>query len=370
MDLGTVKRINESNKRFFVAIAGGGQSFIGDFTSISGASRSFVGGLVPYAQPIFDKFIKGVKVHSYASEEAARKLAVSAYNEVLGSGVGELAAVGLGAANSIVKDDERVGREHRFYIATHTAYKTRVLRVILQQGRDRQQEETMVSLFIFKMLQWEILGEPTNFQEYILPNETWEIMEDGQERFSLVVNGALDHLPVNTVIPQNITNLNVFCGSWNPYHEGHDEIFKLSQEILKGQTVLELTINNTDKGQLDFVDIGRRIAYVGERPLILTRARTFVDKTKMLLKNYPKAQITFIVGVDTWKRIWDAKYAGFPEDVEKVFESLNIKFLVFGRGHEKIYTGFGEHLRVQDPRAENFNSDISSTELRKKQNEH
>ena len=360
MDLNVFQRISNTGCKFFAAIAGGGQTFIGDYTSISGASKTFLGGYVPYAQPLFLQFIKQAKLDSHASEEAARKLAVASFNKCLEAGAYAIEAIGIGAANSIVKDGERVGREHRFFIATHSATQSRVLKVILQQGRTRQQEEAMCSLFIFKMLQWQALNEPTNFQSLILPNETWEVLEDGDIEYAMLTSGVVEYLPNFKVTPK----LAVFCGSWNPYHEGHEGIYKLANQILGVEPILELSVHNTDKGQLDFIDLGRRVTSIGEKPYMLTRAATFIEKARLLRTKFHTNEIVFVVGLDTWQRIWDAKYAGDPEYVERTLKAFDVKFLVFGRGGAPVKTGFGESLRIKDARAEAYSSNLSSTAIR------
>src|ERR1017187_4283753 len=152
MDLQKVKAINESHWKVFLAIAGGGQTFLGDYLSISGASKTIVGALVPYSSAVFDKFIRYAKVDSYASSDAARKLAVASYNECIEAKVERVDALGIGVSCSLVKDEERLGRQHRIHIALHTSFETRVFNVYLNQGRTRQDEEYLAKSYIFQML--------------------------------------------------------------------------------------------------------------------------------------------------------------------------------------------------------------------------
>ena len=57
MNIDIVRKINDSPYKAFIAIVGGGQSFIGDYLKIGGASKTIVGAIVPYDKFIFEKFV-------------------------------------------------------------------------------------------------------------------------------------------------------------------------------------------------------------------------------------------------------------------------------------------------------------------------
>ena len=116
MNIETVNKINDSPYKCFVAITGGGASFISDYTKISGASKTIVGAIVPYDRTIFDNFV-GIKMTEYSSPLAARKLALASYNQCIIAGVEPKYAIGIGAASSIAFDGERIGRQHKINIA-------------------------------------------------------------------------------------------------------------------------------------------------------------------------------------------------------------------------------------------------------------
>jgi hypothetical protein len=90
MNIEIVNKINESPYKCFVAITGGGASFISDYTKISGASKTIVGAIVPYDKTIFDNFV-GIKMTEYSSPLSARKLALASYNQCIIAGQGEWA---------------------------------------------------------------------------------------------------------------------------------------------------------------------------------------------------------------------------------------------------------------------------------------
>jgi nicotinic acid mononucleotide adenylyltransferase len=358
-----IRRINASDYKFYLALTGGGQSFIGDFTSISGASQTLVGAIVPYSQTVFDKFIRRIKVDSYASDEGARKLAVACFTECLEAGVAPEYAIGIGASNSVVKDHERVGREHRINIAFQTLTKTRIIKVVLQQGRIRSEEETLIKAFIYELLDHVILGGKKPDFTHLREGETFEYVESKDLGVSHLLKGLVDWLPH---FPKDQKEIVIFSGSWNPYHTGHEEIRQLAKKALVGDPILELTIRNTDKGQIDFLDLNHRMEGIAHLPYVITTTPTFTEKVKLIRKYYPETPIVFVVGVDTWNRVWNPKYAGPPQEVEEFFVVNRVSFLVFGRGDEPMDLEHGLKVRILDNQAAAYRNDISSTQLRKK----
>lgn len=364
-----VEQINESPYKLFLAVAGGGQSFIGKYCAISGASKTIVGALVPYHQVIFDKFIK-CKPDSYSSSEAARKLAVVSYNECLSAGVEKEYAIGIGAANSIVKDNERPGRVHRIHIALHTYNLTRTTDVVMYQGRSRDEEEHIASYLIYRelsnfVLKINLLAPPVEkieFDEQIAPAEISKVVEnriDKDKENFLIANFK----NINKVLP-------VFSGSFNPIHDGHLQIKKLAEEILDSEVALELSITNTDKGQLDFIEIRNREQNIAPYSYLITNAPTFVDKVKVLKSVYADKDLIFVMGADTWNRLWSKDYNIDLYKQKDFFSQTRVKFLVFGRAKVKIDNtyiyGHGDGLRIESEKAENFNSPLSSSEIRRK----
>jgi hypothetical protein len=378
MDKNIVERINASGFKFYFALTGGGTGFAGEYIAFGGASKSLIGAQIPYNQRAFDKFIRGNKVEKYASEEGARKLAVASFYECLDAGVEIEKAIGVGASCSVASTlPEREGRKHKIHIAFHTYRNTYVANMTLNQGRTRAQEEQFVNYLIYRQLAWKTINvfPPDTGCVWIKPNEG--------EKFEEIAVGADDDL-VNLVYRRNgVESIHnhpriaddtvvVYSGSWNPLHDGHKAIKDTAEAILQHPVIMEFSVNNTDKGLVDYIDIDNRKQNIKNYLSILTAAPHFRTKTEVLKKAFPDKKIVFIVGYDTWQRIWDAKYCkdNNPALEENIFFSADVKFLVFGRGEPfKPLEGlFGECVRIKDPRAEEFCMDISSSAIRKAQN--
>jgi len=132
----------------------------------------------------------------------------------------------------------------------------------------------------------------------------------------------------------------------------------------------EISLRNVDKPNLDFLSLQERLqgftAQSGSRcpmRVWVTNAPRFVDKSKL----FPGA--TFIVGIDTARRIVDPKYAGSVWDVMRVFEDQGTTFQVFGRQVGGTYdydmTSFPPRFRAISVQMSKLNNAaMSSTAIR------
>ena len=365
MNVEIVNKINDSPYKCFVAITGGGASFIADYTKISGASKTIVGAIVPYDRTIFDNFV-GIKMQEYSSPLAARKLALASYNQCIIAGVEPKYAIGIGAASSIAFDGERVGRQHKINIAIHKFDSTKVVKIVLEQGRTREQEDKIISDYIFTIFASSIFPDEFYYPVTISykPTETIEFTTEKNKLIQQLVNGEKDfYCNASFGAWQKLA---IYGGSFNLLHDGHKQIKELAEKILGYPVWFELSITNADKGMIDYVDINERLRHLYDIYLI-TKHSTIKDKVDLIKKYNPECEITFIIGADTWTRIWDIRYLPNMSlnDLHDFFYNSDVKFLVFGRNGIKINDNYND-LRIMSEEAENFNMNISSTELRNK----
>lgn len=358
-----VNKINASPFKAFFAIAGGGQSFIGDYCNISGASNTVIGAIIPYNQTVFEKFIKG-KVDTFASQEGARKLAVASFNECLAAGVPFEYAVGVGASSAVGKDGEREGRVHKINIAVHTAKITQVNSLYLLPGRTREEEDAIISKWILHLLAWVTLDIPYP-PVPLLMGERFDVQTSTADpSVRDLMKGTSEFVHYRQT---NNDILAIYPGSWNPLHDGHRAIAGIATKVLNANVNFELTVKNTDKPELDYYEITKRCEQFHklELPLVLTKASTFVEKAKLFHEWNPNKEIVFVVGVDTWNRIWETKYGYSASELKRYFTLFKVKFLVFGRGNVAA-NAVGKEFAIKNEEAADFNSPLSSSELRKK----
>ena len=313
--------ILSSNKKIAIAITGGGTEIIGELLRHGGASNTIVEAVVPYAQSSFDNYTKG-KPDKYCSLDAARDLAMAAFNRLVKFNVGNQSQlIGLGATSSLAKNNERAGREHHAFVAVQTEEFTRVYDIDLSISRTREEEESYVAYQILTILATACESAEKYNGKY---EETI-----GDKNFLEIVTGkskAINLLNKN----ENLENRIIFSGSFNPMHEQHINIAKFVSDLKNQKIDLEICVHNVDKPSLNYHSFNERKKSILQNcdewtgDIFFTALPTFLEKS-CYFKN-----ATFIVGWDTFIRILDPKYA----DLNKVYEAFkenNSRFLVFHR---------------------------------------
>lgn len=364
-----IKQLQNCGKQFFIAATGGGTSFTGDFLKVPGGSRCIVGGYVPYAVDATNHFVGG-KLKKYADGDAARRLAVASYEQCVKiNNKNEFTSVGIGVACSLAKENERRGREHYINIAIHTHNETLGVSIVLKNSKlNREQEEDFVNdLTLFMMAktfcnkldrEWEFVHQMIYMDNNA---EVVPFAEKSRMNGCELYCNAIELIKTNEILV-------VYPGSFFPIHGGHREIYQLAHKITKLPVFYELSITNSYKPSMDYVDLENRYKQFNNNvndgcrnDVILTKAPRFVDKVRMFKKYFGSKEIIIVVGADTWERVYDDD-AHKNGDI-KFFEDNNVKFLVFGRN--TAVNNQDSKLLIKNELALNYNNPISSTSLRK-----
>ncbi len=363
MDIDIVERIHQTPFKFYCAITGGGQSFIGDFCKIEGASNNLVGAFVPYNQALFDSFVIGKKPDSYVSSEGARKLAVASFNQCLKAGIERKYCVGIGASSSIVKKNERQGRKHKIYIAVHCYTFTSIIEVILSQEglRSREQEDSIINDLIFQSLAHATLGKIVQSQTILIASgmgESFSFRKEDDKNLGYLINNETDVISSDNLGP--LKNIAVYAGSFAPLHESHLSIKSNAEKILNQEVFFELSTHNKDKGFIDYIEVEDRLKQFNKYEFILTNLPKFTEKFTSISKYAPTAKITFVMGQDTFERIEESDYDFFIKN--------NVKFLVFPRGGQLVNSNEKtDKLLIHLDKVNNIViPNISSSDIRKK----
>ncbi|MCO6043292.1 hypothetical protein NG895_05180 [Aeoliella sp. ICT_H6.2] len=361
-----IEAIHAAEVQFVLAVTGGGASAIGDLLSVPGGSRSVLDAQVPYSPQALAKWI-GAQPEQSCSERTARAMAMAAYMWARQLSTSEGPLAGVSATASLASDRPKKG-PHRVHVAFQTISTTCALTLELNKGKRTREEEEQLAAELVLYAAAEAAGIEPTFELQLAEDEkvvrrriealpSWRTLLTGEQSVvEMNCRGATDSIAL-------------FPGAFNPLHAGHVEMAAIAEQVLDCHVLYELSIANVDKPPLDYVEIESRALQFEEKPLVLTRAATFVEKARL----YPETP--FICGADTIMRIGQAKYYGGSIKARDAaiaeLTELGSSFLVFGRELEGAYCTL-ETLRLPKSLVDisssisesTFRNDVSSTQLR------
>ena len=144
-----------------------------------------------------------------------------------------------------------------------------------------------------------------------------------------LVAGAVERVtawPDGTLARSTPPPRSVLPGSFNPLHDGHLLLARVAQEFTGAPVAFEISVTNVDKPPLAAADVRARVAqFAGRARVELTRAPTFVEKSRLLLA------VTFVVGADTAERLVATRYYGDETRMNAALEEMadrGCRFLV------------------------------------------
>lgn len=358
-------------KRLVVVAAGGGSAAIAALAGVPGASRVVSEGVVPHSREAFAAFARGAP-EQFCSPRSARRLAMAAWERCRQQGADAQSAVGIACTASLATTEAKRG-EHRIVVAVQTLGTTSTAGLVLIKGRrSRAEEEAVAAALLLDHLVAVVAVPPTGprLGPLLLPGETLsidDVVADPSWQDSLSGCGG----PVRLAGPSDGRLEEVlFPGSFDPLHDGHRAMRRIAARITGREVAYELSLRNVDKPSLDYAEIRARARGFAGAPAWLTAAATFVEKVDL----FPGA--VFVVGADTFVRLWEPRYHGDCPDrvrasVTRIAEGAG-GFVVFGRARDGMFTDPAalpapEPLRriaTFVPEAD-FRDDVSSTILRR-----
>lgn len=314
-------------KQCVVAVTGGGSGAFERLLAYGGASSWFIEGIIPYAKEALTDYL-GKEPERYCSDLTARRMAMVAFKRCvkLQSPKDPRNAMGIGctASLALAKDQiERTGRPHKFSIAYQTDHNTGCFSFCLPGLQNRWDEEQVVSDKIYKIIKG-------------FDCKPFDGLEQASDYYDVkhLLLGKSGFRTVDNIDPRK--HPVIYSGSFNPIHKGHIDVIEWANKYLKVNPFLEIAITNPDKGSIDYIDIKQRVDSITEKDLhisdiILSSTPRFIDKSYKYL--CPK----FIVGVDTYNRIFDVSYYKNQvklEDFIDYCKATQVHFYVLDRkGH-------------------------------------
>ncbi len=360
-----VEQIHASPWRIVLALSGGGSRAIAELLEVPGASRTVLEAVVPYSEDAMIAWLGG-RPEGFCSPQTARAMAMAALLRACRYDPAGGPTAGVACTAGLATDRVRRG-PHRVHLALQTVSLTATWSLAFQKGRrSRAEEEHLVCRLVInavaeacgvdRRLELQLVeGEHVDESQTVAPRPWQDLLLGKVDRIAQGGTSA------GTILP----------GAFNPLHTGHRRMAQIARELLVVPVAMEISVLNVDKPPLDYFEIERRTAqFAADQTIWLTRAATFEEKSRL----FPGA--TFIVGVDTLRRIAEPRYYGggaaaCTAALEQI-AARGCRFLVFGRD---MGTGFGRLSDLDLPdilRAicrevpqDQFREDVSSTTIRR-----
>lgn len=359
-----VEQIHASRRQLVLTVTGGGSGVIGTLLEVPGGSATLLEAVVPYSQRALEERLGG-PVDQACSEPAARAMAMASFQRARElSDADPMQLAGVGATASLVSNRPKRG-PHRVHVAWQSADRTVSLSCELTKGRrNRPEQEQLAAALVLAAIAEacgvETPNVPTGANESIARHEA-----TAPDAWRDLLLGCRECLPIG----EGTTKTVLFPGAFHPLHEGHRQMAQIAERKLGGPVTFELSTVNVDKPPLDYVEIRERLDALAARPVLLTRAATFVEKAELA------PGCTFVVGVDTIERIGQPRYYGDSRENRDAalarLAELGCRFLVFGRQLKGQFRSLGDlslpaelgGLCDEVPESV-FRADVSSTQLR------
>ena len=373
-------------------VLNGGSRSVAELLEIPGGSKNLLEATVPYSEGALTAWL-GSRPEQFCSSRTARAMAVVAFGRAIRYGASEQQAAGVSCTAGLATDRPKRG-PHRVHVAVQTANQTRRWSLELEKdARSRQKEEQIVSRMVLNAVA-EACGVAPRLELPLLEHEQVEIQQVTAPlawqdlflgRVDAIKPSPLAPLPKgegsnspSPPVPLTVGEWRklpsprvILSGAFHPLHFGHRRMAEIAQELSGQPTAMEISILNVDKPALDYLEIDRRLGQFPQEQVVwLTRAATFDDKSRL----FPGA--TFVVGVDTLRRIADLRYYGNDRNV--MMQSLeriigrDCRFLVFGRACGSSFIRLSDldlpdvlRRACNEVPPQKFREDVSSTELRR-----
>jgi hypothetical protein len=306
-----ISALHASGRKAALAITGGGSGAVAELLRVPGGSRLLIEAQVPYDALALETFL-GFAPAQACSSDTAIAMARSVRARIARLVPAGTDLVGLGATAALVSDHPRKG-EHRFHIAFANSARIAHCTGVMAKGRrDRAAEEDLVSRAIVLWLAYACGIAAPSPRSLLDADEYYaEAVINTIDAIDQLLAGEIDRVtaqPDGQMMLSAPRPLMLLPGSFNPLHEGHVLLARVAEELRQQRLAFEISVTNVDKPPLAGKTVRCRLAqFAWKSPVELTRAPTFVDKSRL----FPRT--TFVIGADTAERLVAPRYYGDDE---------------------------------------------------------
>jgi hypothetical protein len=362
-----LRQLLNKKVRIYLACTGAGAGLQNLLWRVPGISSVLVGAEFPYGEEAFADFVR-FKPEKYCDERAAMDLAMQAFYRAYkfdGS-----PALGIGLTASVATTKEHRG-DHRVYVATFSAERSRITCATLEKGVGVIQREvdgeTCDLLGVNALLK--AVGEdsycvpaPENvLRVTTLPNaDTIASRQFFKHPFFSREGTREEFLPDCFSEKESAA---LYPGNFFPPHEGHFGIVDAySQQPVRVAFTVDASAPNRDG--LSIAELLQRAKLLKGRDVLFTdHAPLYLDKAR----RYPGR--AFLIGVDAFERMLDPKWGpGIAELAKGFIESRTIFHVADRLEGEEFKTLRGVRIPPEFTGVPCYRLrgrwDVSSTELR------
>ena len=372
-----ITAIHASPTQLVFEFAGAGSQALAWLHAVGGSSRTILEATDRYAGPALIETI-GFRPSQFTAPGVAQALAIVAFLRARHLAGPDEAVVGVGCTATIATDRTKRGN-HRACWALYDGRTLITDMITLAKGsRTRQAEEDVVSRFLIRAIA-EVCQVERLPLAPLLVGEVIHRRSLSLAPIEQLLAGELAWLAIaadDTVAGgQQWPGLVLLSGSFNPLHQGHQQMAEVARRLFGREVYFELPLVNAGKGGISLEEtLRRRAQFADLAPLLLTTAPLFGQKAKI----FPNS--IFMVGLDTVERLLQLRF--YENDSVQMFASFDMmrqagcRFMVAGRldaetGQFLTMADVAVPAKLQDlfdqiPEAE-FRVDVSSTALRQRQ---
>ena len=357
-----IKKIHESKYKITYVSSGGGTNAISSLLRVPGASNTILETYVPYSKKSMDLFLNKKPDH-YCSLNTCLSMSANAYKKSIQiePETKTKYLIGIAVTASLATTYKKIG-DHKFFVVMQTDSYTKTISCVLEKNtRTREEEEELITEYVLSLIA-ETCSIKKEFPQH---QEKVEIETIAAEKsWRKLLNNEINYVSSDKAVPELI-----FPGSFNPLHDGHLKMREMAEKRTGMRATFEICARNADKPPLTFYEIKRTLDQFDDNDSwVMTSAGRFSEKAEM----FPNS--VFIIGADTFMRVFDEKFYLNKKDmlnhVER-FNDHNIHFLVFGRMVQDKFISLRDIVIPESIKHRctgfdeaSFRDDISSTKLR------